>query len=75
MGAFQWNTMSSGRVKVFSEKNYEKLLTIDILCHGTPSNRMFIDYLNLLSERKNLKEITKVVFRDKSNGRYVYRIK
>lgn len=31
-------------------KNVEKLLTIDLVCHGTPSNKMFITYLSKLSQ-------------------------
>ena len=32
--------------------NTEKLCTVDLICHGTPSPRLFRDYINYL-ENKN----------------------
>ncbi len=43
----------------------EKLYTMDIVCHGVPSPRMWQDYLYYL-ERKEGKKITSVNFRDKT---------
>lgn len=48
-------------------KEYENLLTIDIVCHGVPSNQMFQDYLKTL-EIKHGGKIQKFTFRDKSIG-------
>ncbi len=53
--------------KKYLGREYEKLLTIDIVCHGVPSNRMFKDYIRLL-ETKHGGEITSFTFRDKSLG-------
>lgn len=37
--------MSGGRFKKFSLKDYEKLLTIDLICRGVISQKIYIDYL------------------------------
>lgn len=45
-------------------KNYDNLYTIDIVCHGVPSNKMFQDYLK--SELQENEKIKNFSFRDKS---------
>ena len=47
----------------FIGKDDENLTTIDIICHGVPSNKMFIDYVNTLGN-----DVSNFVFRDKSIG-------
>ena len=47
----------------FLGKNYEKLYTVDILCHGSPSRGVWQKYLN---ENFNKNEIKKINFRDKN---------
>lgn len=54
-------------LKKFLNKEYSNLLTIDIICHGVPNNKMFKEYLNQI-EREINGEIVKFVFRDKSIG-------
>lgn len=50
----------------FLRKPYDKLLTVDFVCHGTPSPKVWKLYLhNVLNEIKN---ITKIEFRNKKNG-------
>lgn len=44
------------------------LITMDIICHGVPSNRLFKDYIRLL-EKKFKGDILSVSFRDKVKGR------
>lgn len=44
-------------------RDYANLLTVDIVCHGVPSNKMFIDYVQTLGET-----VTGFTFRDKSLG-------
>ncbi|MDE5770083.1 MAG: Coenzyme F420 hydrogenase/dehydrogenase, beta subunit C-terminal domain [Ruminococcus sp.] len=43
----------------------DNLITVDIICHGVPSNKMFSDYINLLSNKLG-GQITDFRFRDKS---------
>lgn len=45
----------------------ENLITIDIVCHGVPSNRMFQDYINIIEEQKGGK-VVQFTFRDKRPG-------
>lgn len=47
----------------YLEKNNENLVTVDIICHGVPSNKMFKDYIKSLGQ-----DVTNFVFRDKSIG-------
>ncbi len=47
----------------FLGKNYEKLYTVDILCHGSPSPGVWQKYLN---ENFNKNDIIKINFRDKN---------
>lgn len=53
-------------LKSFLGKNYEKLLTVDIVCHGVPNQEIFNDYLADL-EKKNGARVTEVTFRVKKD--------
>lgn len=48
-------------------KQYRNLLTIDIVCHGVPSERMFTDYIHMF-EKKLKGKIIGFSFRDKTDG-------
>lgn len=50
----------------YLQSDYDNLYTIDIVCHGVPSNKMFQDYLNF--ESKNNGQIRSITFRDKTQG-------
>lgn len=42
----------------YLQKDYENLITIDILCHGVPSPKIFKEYIqNINEEKKKIKEI------------------
>ncbi|MGN0181274.1 MAG: Coenzyme F420 hydrogenase/dehydrogenase, beta subunit C-terminal domain [Candidatus Ornithomonoglobus sp.] len=51
----------------FLKKQYDNLLTIDIICHGVPSAQFFCDYIEWY-ENKNNCAVTDFSFRDKSKG-------
>ena len=53
-------------LKTFLGKNYEKLLTVDIVCHGVPNQEIFNDYLADL-EKKHGARVTSVTFRVKKD--------
>lgn len=61
-------------LKNFLRKNYDNLYTVDIVCHGVPSPRVWRDYLDYLNPEK--KVIISVNMRDKSRSwsRYSYKI-
>ena len=48
-------------------KDYEKLLTVDLLCTGCPSQKIFKQHLNEITDN-NEENITEIKFRDKRNG-------
>lgn len=53
-------------LKNYLHKDYENLFTVDLICHGVPSQKFFNDYLhNNTSENEKIKNF---VFRDKSKG-------
>lgn len=49
----------------FLRKQYDNLITVDLICHGTPSQKVFDTYLS--SEFPG-KKVTGVNFRDKKEG-------
>lgn len=42
-----------GGLRSFLGKEFEKLLTVDIVCHGVPSNLLFCNYINKLKKKNN----------------------
>ena len=51
-------------LKSFLNKDYENLLTADIVCHGVPSGKLFKKYLKW-KEKKIGEKITNYIFRSK----------
>lgn len=58
----------------YLEKSYDNLLTVDVLCHGVPSPKIWKLYLEQLKEKYNSK-IEKIHFRDKRNGWKQYAVR
>ena len=54
-----------GGLKSFLQKDYENLLTADIICHGVPSSKVWGKFLE---ENFNLKQMKDINFRDKYIG-------
>lgn len=54
-----------GGLKSYLHKDYDKLLTVDLICHGVPSPRVWRTYLK---EEFNTEVIKEINFRDKSDG-------
>ncbi|MFR1707992.1 MAG: Coenzyme F420 hydrogenase/dehydrogenase, beta subunit C-terminal domain [Clostridium sp.] len=54
-------------LKSYLEKDYNKLITIDLICHGVPSKTFFEGYIRYLEEKLN-GDIIDFKFRDKSKG-------
>lgn len=54
-------------LKRYLGRDYEGLLTCDLVCHGVPSPAVFRSYLDAL-ERKHGSKVTGVRFKDKSHG-------
>lgn len=58
---------TSGLTACLAEKEREKLLTIDFVCHGVPSPGVFSAYIAQL-EKKKRQKVKAFAFRDKRNG-------
>ena len=52
-------------LNAFLGKDYDNLITSDIICHGVTSKKLFNDYLKAVEKRDNI-IITDYLFRDKS---------
>lgn len=54
-------------LNLFLNKKYSNLLTIDIICHGVPSPKIFNIYKKCLTQKYS-SDIKDIRFRDKANG-------
>lgn len=54
-------------LKLFLMKDYENLLTADMICHGVPSKKMFDAYVAFL-EKKHRGKLIDINFRDKKRN-------
>jgi coenzyme F420-reducing hydrogenase beta subunit len=57
-------------LKEFLEEDYDKLLTVDLICHGIPSPGVFEEYKQYLEE-KYRKKIIDINFRDKNRRGWI----
>ena len=58
-------------LKNYLRKEYENLVTVDLICHGVPSPMLFEDYKNFMQKHENMK-LTKVSFRCKKSSWIFY---
>lgn len=68
---FSGTPCQTAGLKNFLKKDYEKLLLVDIVCHGAPSPLSLERYIDEI-EQKNTQKVTKINFRDKSTGWKTY---
>lgn len=54
-------------LKAYLGKNYDRLYTMDFVCHGVPSSGYFKDWLNHI-EKESGHRILNVTFREKDDG-------
>jgi len=54
-------------LKLFLNKSYPNLTTVDILCHGVPSPKVFADYISYI-QRHSLLPLKNVFMKDKTFG-------
>ena len=57
----------SGLINYLGETSKEKLITCDLICHGTPSPKIWVEYLKFI-EKSNQRKIGYVNFRSKENS-------
>ena len=58
-------------LKNYLRRDYDNLITVDLICHGVPSPMLFEDYKNFMQERENMK-LTDVSFRCKKSSWIFY---
>lgn len=56
-------------LKKFLGKDYHGLITVDLVCHGVPSQQLLSNELQYLHGTRSLPPTPKVEFRDKSSGK------
>lgn len=84
-GALFGHSLSNKRFKAFLAKEYENLLTVDLVCHGVPSPEIWRQYLHEIiatgggrhpnSELRSTSQITSINFRDKTTGWQSYSLR
>lgn len=52
----------------YLKKDYDTLITVDVICHGVPNEKFFNGYLEEEKKRRKAKEVVGYTFRDKSKG-------
>ena len=55
-------------LRLYLKKDYSNLLTVDFICHGVPSPKVWNIYLKELSQKHSLCGITNINFRNKELG-------
>ncbi|MBM6765069.1 Coenzyme F420 hydrogenase/dehydrogenase, beta subunit C-terminal domain [Faecalicoccus pleomorphus] len=67
MVCFVGTTCQVNGLKAFLCKEYEQLITVDLVCHGTPSPKLWDKYLNYQKTKYHSK-IQEISFRNKTYG-------
>lgn len=50
--------------KSYNKKNDDKLITVDLICHGVPSQELFVKNITDELNINQIKEIKRISFRD-----------
>lgn len=53
-------------LKAYLRKNYDNLITVDVICHGVPSQKIYREYIDYILKKH--KTISDFNFRDKKMG-------
>lgn len=67
MVCFIGTTCQNYGLKSFLRKEYENLIMVDLVCHGTPSPKLWDKYLKY-QKNKYRSEIREIIFRNKTYG-------
>lgn len=52
----------------FLHRDYDNLITVDLVCHGVPSPHIFEEWKNWFKQKHGLKDITSIGFRGKKSS-------
>ena len=63
-------------LKHFLQKDYDNLIAVEILCHGVPSSKVWLMYLNeyLHGRGYDIKDVCELSFRNKVKGMTEYKL-
>lgn len=64
---FSGTPCQAAGLKAYLKKDYERLIIVDVVCHGTPSPKLWKKYVNY-QEKKNRSRLKSVNFRAKTYG-------
>lgn len=67
MVCFVGTTCQVNGLKAYLRKDYKELITVDLVCHGSPSPKLWKKYLDFQKEKYH-SEVQEVVFRNKTYG-------
>ena len=67
MVCFVGTTCQVNGLKAYLQKDYEQLITVDLVCHGSPSPKLWKKYLEYQKEKYH-SDIKEIVFRNKTYG-------
>lgn len=62
-------------LKKYLQKDYENLLTVEVVCHGAPSPKIWREYLKYKCVNNNASKIIDISFRDKTKGWKLFGLK
>lgn len=65
---FSGTTCHIAGLKKFLGKDYDNLITVDVICHGVPSSKVWQMYLDYVKNKVGNGRITNISFRDKRLG-------
>lgn len=55
-------------LKAYLKKEYENLISVEVICHGVPNARFFNDYITYTEQVRKSPKTKAFLFRDKSKG-------
>lgn len=64
---FSGTSCQIAAVKLFAGADTENLITVEVVCHGVPSQKVYVSYLNFL-KNKYKSDIQNITFRSKKYG-------
>lgn len=55
-------------LKKYMGREYNNLVTVEVICHGVPNARFFNDYIAYMEQKRKTPKTVNFLFRDKSKG-------
>ena len=59
-------------LKSFLRKDYDNLITVDLICHGVCPTSYFTEEINYLKQKKKIEDITDIRFRGNDNNNFCF---